>query len=294
MIGSKDRFRDAKFKLSVHLFRSLQEEKASLEEQVRLLEQSQGYLKNQLAKLVNDTEKREELADLSERLLATERRELDLKEKVHTLQMAEQELNLALQEQRKINEELKEDLKDQDEILLHNSQIKLENQKLLADLGRLRESESFLSGRVDELELEASNLKADLCLSDKKIWDRERKWVEKVDILQDQLAFSSEDSLSKHSLKIEVEGLKNQTADLKQNLEEKSIELEKCETAFRAEVNTAAGLTANSVLSPSKTVSEITCSTSVSSSKISGKMGLVRYRSLRDHNGRYYLVVKIH
>ena len=78
------------------------------------------------------------------------------------------------------------------------------------------------------------------------------------------------------------------------NLEEKSIELEKCETAFRAEVKTAAGLTANSVLSPSKTVSEITCSTSVSSSKISGKMGLVRYRSLRDHNGRYYLVVKIH
>ena len=128
---------------------------------------------------------------------------------------------------------------------------------------------------------------ADLCLSDKKIWERERKWVEKVDILQDQLAFNSEDSLSKHSLKIEVEGLKNQTADLKQNLEEKSIELEKCETAFRAEVNTISQ-------AASKTVSEITCSTSVSSSKISGKMGLVRYRSLRDHNGRYYLVVKIH
>ena len=142
----------------------------------------------------------------------------------------------------------------------------------------------FITGRVEELELEASNLKADLCMSDKKIWDRERKWVEKVEILQDQLSLKSEDVLTQHSLKIEVEGLQKEKSELIQSLNEKSEEIEKSENAFRSEVT--------------GTVSEITCSTSLNgsvNSKNGGKnSGLIRYRSLRDHNGRYYLVVKIH
>ena len=151
----------------------------------------------------------------------------------------------------------------------------------------MRESESFLSGRVDELELEASNLKADLCLSDKKIWDRERKWVEKVEILQDQLSLKSEDVLTTHSLKIEVEGLKTEKSQLLKNLEEKSEDLEKSENAFRSEVMDQKSLDLKS---------EITCSTNGGSSIGPSRKGssLVRYRSLRDHNGRYYLVVKIH
>ena len=82
-----------------------------------------------------------------------------------------------------------------------------------------------------------------------------------------------------HSLKIEVEGLKSQTVELKKSLDEKTDEVEKSEAAFRSEV--------------SLPVSWGSAPTHSNSSK-QHKMGLVRYRSLRDHNGRYYLVVKIH
>lgn len=168
----------------------LQNEKTSLEEQVRLLEQSQGYLKNQLAKAISDTERQDQLADLAERLLATERREVDLKEKVHTLQKALSELELALQEQRKANDDLKVDLKDQDEILESSMKFQQENQKLTCDISRLRESECFLSGRVDELEQEASSLKTSLTTTDRKIAEKEKKWQEKLHHLEDELASS--------------------------------------------------------------------------------------------------------
>ena len=260
--------------------RCLQSEKTSLEEQVRLLEQSQGYLKNQLAKVLDDTERREEIADLAERLLAAERRELDLKEKLHSLQKAENEIELALQEQKTINKDLKQELKDQDEILQNSMQYQQENQKLGSDVSRLRESESFLSGRVEELELEASTLKSNLSSVDKKIWEKEKKWQEKLDNLESELATSmtsSEDTKMQHSLKIEVEGLKNQTGELQKALDEKAGEADISEAAFRSEVSLAvSGNSAPNLSSSSK-----------------HKMGLVRYRSLRDHNGRYYLVVKI-
>ena len=82
-----------------------------------------------------------------------------------------------------------------------------------------------------------------------------------------------------HSLKIEVEGLKNQTVELKKSLDEKTDEVEKSEAAFRSEV--------------SLPVSGGSAPTHSPNSSKQHKMGLVRYRSLRDHNGRYYLVVKI-
>ena len=80
-----------------------------------------------------------------------------------------------------------------------------------------------------------------------------------------------------HSLKIEVEGLKNQTVELKKSLDEKTDEIEKSEAAFRSEVSLPVSGGSAPTLNSSK----------------QHKMGLVRYRSLRDHNGRYYLVVKI-
>ena len=88
--------------------------------------------------------------------------------------------------------------------------------------------------------------------------------------------FTGEDAKMQHSLKIEVEGLKSQTVELKKSLDEKTDEVEKSEAAFRSEVSLpASGGSAPNLSSKQH------------------KMGLVRYRSLRDHNGRYYLVVKI-
>lgn len=190
-------------------------------------------------------------------------------------------MELALQEQKRLNDDLKNELKDQEEILQNTQIQKQENQKMSVDISRLRESESFLTGRVEELEQEANSLKSSLTSADKRIWDRERKWQEKLDNLEDELATSltyTEDAKMQHSLKIEVEGLKLEKEELKKNLEEKSGEIEKSEAAFRSEV--------------SLPVSGGSAPTYSSTSK--HKMGLVRYRSLRDHNGRYYLVVKIH
>ena len=95
-------------------------------------------------------------------VIFVERREIDLKEKLHTLQKAQSELELALQEQRKSNDDLKIELKDQDELIHSSIQFQKENQKLSSDVSRLRESESFLTGRVDELEQESSSLKTTL------------------------------------------------------------------------------------------------------------------------------------
>ena len=110
--------------------------------------------------------------------------------------------------------------------------------------------------------------------------EKEKKRQEKLDHLEDELATTmhlQEDVKLQHSLKIEVEGLKNQNTELQKSLEDKTLEAEKCETAFRSEVSLP-------ISNGSKD------STTTSKHK---NLGLVRYRSLRDHNGRYYLVVKI-
>ena len=135
----------------------------------------------------------------------------------------------------------------------------------------------LFTGRVDELEQEASSLKSTLTSADRKIAEKEKKWQEKLDNLEDELACNSitqEETKLQHSLKIEVEGLKNQNNELQKVLDDKISEAEKSETAFRSEVSLPIS--------------------SGSSTSSKHKLGLVRYRSLRDHNGRYYLVVKIH
>ena len=100
------------------------------------------------------------MADLAERLLATERRELDLKEKLHTIQKAQSELELALQEQRKANEDMKIELKDQDELIQFSNQFQQENQKLSCDISRLRESESFLTGKYTNIRYYSNSIEA--------------------------------------------------------------------------------------------------------------------------------------
>ena len=121
--------------------------------------------------------------------------------------------------------------------------------------------------------------------ADRKIVEKEKKWQEKLDHLEDKLATTmdlQQDAKLQHSLKIEVEGLKSQNTELQKSLEDKTLEAEKCETAFRSEVS----------LPISNDGSKDSTTTPTSSSKHKN-LGLVRYRSLRDHNGRYYLVVKI-
>ena len=203
------------------------------------------------------------------------------------MQNSEKELQLALSEQKRSNDEIKRELKDHEDLLMASNQTQQENQRLSLDVSRLRESESFLSGRVEELEQESSGLRMALTNNEKKIWERERRWQDKLDSLEEELATSLtsvEDTKKEHSLKIEVEGLKGQTNELQKSLKEKTREAEKADAAFRSEVS----------LTSKSTVTSEAADDGQNQRPRHKSSSLVRYRSLRDHNGRYYLVVKIH
>ena len=61
--------------------------------------------------------------------------------------------------------------------------------------------------------------------------EKEKKWQEKLDHLEDELATTmhlQEDVKLQHSLKIEVEGLKNQNTELQKSLEDQKVNILKC------------------------------------------------------------------
>ena len=200
---------------------------------------------------------------------------------------------------------------------------------------------------------------------DRRFSDRDCKWQRKVDDLQDELNLqqelksetSSNNYLSltdqdqavikrehegRHSLRIQVEGLKQTVDVLNKDIEEKNDQMKSCEASLRSEViiptkmtsltniqlecdrvsNASAemmerrisedtGVSINTCSEKSKDVSENDLSDenntknnmddaeSLDTARESRSMSsplpspLVRYKSLRDHNGRYCLVVKI-
>ena len=200
---------------------------------------------------------------------------------------------------------------------------------------------------------------------DRRFSDRECKWQRKVDDLQDELNLQEElksetsshqfPSLNdqdqsikrahegRHSLRIQVEGLKQTVDVLNKELEDKSDQMKSCEASLRSEViiptkmksltkiqlssddrvsNTSAemerresedtGVSVNTVSDQSRDASprreddfndDSHSKNNMDGSEdldiiddchsISSPSPLVRYKSLRDHNGRYCLVVKI-
>ena len=200
---------------------------------------------------------------------------------------------------------------------------------------------------------------------DRRFSDRECKWQRKVDDLQDELNLheelksetSSHQFLSltdqdqsikrahegRHSLRIQVEGLKQTVDVLNKELEDKSDQMKSCEASLRSEViiptkmksltkiqlssddrvsNTSpemerresedTGVSVNTVSDQSRDASprreddfndDSHSKNNMDGSEdldiiddchsISSPSPLVRYKSLRDHNGRYCLVVKI-
>ena len=90
-----------------------------------------------------------------------------------------------------------------------------------------------------------------------------------------------QDAKLQHSLKIEVEGLKSQNTELQKSLEDKTLEAEKCETAFRSEVS----------LPISNDGSKDSTTTPTSSSKHKN-LGLVRYEALETIMGDITLLLK--
>ena len=194
-------------------------------------------------------------------------------------------------------------------------------------------------------------LRSELSTVDRRLSDRECKWQRKVDDLQDELNLhqelksetSSSNYLSltendptiikrehegRHSLRIQVEGLKQTVNVLNKDIEDKSDQLKSTEASLRSEVIIPTKM-------PSLTKIQIDSDRVSNEDSVGGEMErrisedsgvrvhtlserdrdsinddlndddnettitspvpspLVRYKSLRDHNGRFCLVVKI-
>ena len=209
-------------------------------------------------------------------------------------------------------------------------------------------------------------LRKELTTVDRRFSDRDCKWQRKVDDLQDELNLHQElqsDTCSnhylslteqdpatiqrehegRHSLRIQVEGLKQTVDLLNKDIEDKNNQMKSCEASLRSEVIIPTKMTSLTKiqLDSSDRVSNISTEmerrisedTGVSITTLSDKSKeaieddinddydsknsidgnkkretmddghlmvsshspspLVRYKSLRDHNGRYCLVVKI-
>lgn len=205
-------------------------------------------------------------------------------------------------------------------------------------------------------------LRGELSTVDRRFSDRECKWQRKVDDLQDELNLHQElksetssnnySSLTehdhniikrehegRHSLRIQVEGLKQTVDSLNKDIDDKNDQLKSCEASLRSEVIIPTKMTSLTKIQldsdrVSNTSGEMERRVSedngVSIHTLSEKYKeandddldgdnennnegsenmdiidenqmvssplpspLVRYKSLRDHNGRFYLVVKI-
>ena len=210
-------------------------------------------------------------------------------------------------------------------------------------------------------------MRKELSTVDRRFSDRDCKWQRKVDDLQDELNMQQElksevssinypslteadpatikrEHEGRHSLRIQVEGLKQTVDSLNKDIDDKNEQLKSSEASLRSEVMiptkmtslTKIKLESNDMLSSSSEevmVRRISEDTGVSVSTQSDKSNvaaieddlnellenkndvngnddsymaddsqkgssplpspLVRYKSLRDHNGRYCLVVRI-
>ena len=210
-------------------------------------------------------------------------------------------------------------------------------------------------------------MRKELSTVDRRFSDRDCKWQRKVDDLQDELSMQQElksevssinypslteadpatikrEHEGRHSLRIQVEGLKQTVDSLNKDIDDKNEQLKSSEASLRSEVIiptkmtslTKIKLESNDMVSSSSEevmVRRISEDTGVSVSTQSDKSNeaaieddlnellenkndvngnddsdmaddsqkgssplpspLVRYKSLRDHNGRYCLVVRI-
>ena len=210
-------------------------------------------------------------------------------------------------------------------------------------------------------------MRKELSTVDRRFSDRDCKWQRKVDDLQDELNMQQElksevssinypslteadpatikrEHEGRHSLRIQVEGLKQTVDSLNKDIDDKNEQLKSSEASLRSEVIiptkmtslTKIKLESNDMVSSSSEevmVRRISEDTGVSVSTQSDKSNvaaieddlnellenkndvngnddsymaddsqkgssplpspLVRYKSLRDHNGRYCLVVRI-
>ncbi len=237
-------------------------------------------------------------------LLQTELRQLQEKEAAYNKTIQEADAILAtvgmqLVEQQKLNADMKSEMDKHEELVANLGLLRKECEDLNEELARLRvlekrltdiqQTEEFLRGRVDELEQTELLLRDSLAQSEKAMVEKDKAHTVRVENLQSELEAQREvakiarDDLERqNTLKIEVE---SKLSEVEVALESKASELEHNETSFRSEVS-----------KPPSTIKQ--CSSTANNSnllRVASKSNycLTRYRSMRDHTGRYFLVVNI-
>ncbi|KAK4305379.1 hypothetical protein Pmani_022723 [Petrolisthes manimaculis] len=199
----------------------------------------------------------ERISDLLDRLIQTENSELKLKERVWNLEKNEKELQIKLMEGEKANQSLRGELRDQEELVHRLMSLETENTALSAELSQaqdsarkvseLQQNESYLRGRVEELEVTENMLRETLHQADLILAQRERKFRDQVSSLQEELQSCRSQleagTLREHcakeaesAFKKQLEDLKTRLAEAEKELLESSSETISHETQHRSEV----------------------------------------------------------
>ena len=276
----------------------------SYQERIKELEQEKHDLKERIWSLENKSSKpkcltdhKEEMrtiSELVEKLDQVEKSEVIMKEKIQSLEQFGEDMKTKLAEREVANAKIKHELEDQDELLRRITDMDNENKTMSQEIDRLkdveqkmvelRETEELLRNRLRELEESEAALSISLGgEAQMKQKTAEAGWEETcqdsggagrgtggdemitlgtnsvVCNIQDQ----QQHQARSQSLKRQVNTLKLQIKDLECEVESKSAELESIECGYRSEVST------------------------------SSQQGFFRYRSMRDHTGRFFLLVKI-
>ncbi len=303
----------------------LQAETKSLRERLEVADGQEQIVKESLRTLGSEGESHRKLAEVLERLIETEKQVLELKERVYSLERNERELNLQLMKAREEGAEARAQLHEQEFLTSEACKLGREREEAVEELARLhgvekklldaQQSEGFLRGRVEEMEATEAGLREGLDSAERQAAERERAWQDKVGSIEkdlrekdDEHARSQQDEASKrNALRLEVEGLSSRLGEVEKAAEAKGAEAEQMEASLRSEVSIPhssnclkAGGGSGSARKTRKVGdggvsrgASSSSSSSSSSSKGGGSFCLARYRSIRDHTGRYFLVVKI-
>ena len=307
---------------------SYQERIKELEQEKHDLKDKIWSLENNLSKQKTLNDQKDEMktiSELIEKLDQVEKSEASMKEKVQSLESYGEEMKVKLTEREVANTKIRHELQDQDELLKRLGDMDAENKRMTQEISRLkdleqklcelRQTEELLRNRLHDLEVSEQSLlsaAASVTQSDAATADGNKNSDNSTSLLKQKMTetpgeeaecqdrqvtgdagritvrtgpgavvvgtsgrqhlLSDFQEADSEQLKRQVNTLKLQIRDLETEVESKSLELESAEAGYRSEVSTAAGQPQNGA----------------------GAGSFHRYRSMRDHTGRFFLCVKIH
>ena len=230
----------------------LEEENHHLQTKLSHTTDTAEFVRHHLQPPVSDQDR-----NFVEKMFEKEKNELAFMDKIFKLENTVKELSQKASEKDILKNELNDSIKDQEEIMTQIQNLEKENKELVDEIVRkkevdfkyqeLQQTEEFLRGRVDELEIAEASLRDTLAEIEQRSGARERKFCEEITRLRDEInqqsAMRSTDELNDEkiyledeSLKMEFDAVKEKLRDLTCHLEEKSKHFQDTESSLRTEV----------------------------------------------------------